>query len=213
MNTASTHHTSSTSHTQPLQREDALNLQKVTLRRALRAARDSLSAEEHVALSSAAATKLLEYAPFQTAKCILLTKAFGSEIDMAAIVKHALAAGKHVAMPRVVANTGSMALHLIDIGTVFVKSAVGIDEPPAFTPEIAASEIDFVIVPGLAFDSRGNRLGYGGGYFDRLLAAHPSAHRAAVAFDLQLVEVVPVATHDVKLDALFTADKELHFTR
>jgi 5-formyltetrahydrofolate cyclo-ligase len=64
---------------------------------------------------------------------------------------------------------------------------------------------DLIIVPGLAFDRQGHRLGYGGGYYDRFLPAHPEAHKIALCYDFQIVENLPLEPHDVQLDALLSA--------
>jgi 5-formyltetrahydrofolate cyclo-ligase len=70
---------------------------------------------------------------------------------------------------------------------------------------VAVEEIDLFVIPGLAFDQEGGRLGYGKGYFDRLLKhARPDALLAAVAFECQLFDAVPVLPHDVRVDAIVT---------
>jgi 5-formyltetrahydrofolate cyclo-ligase len=86
----------------------------------------------------------------------------------------------------------------------------GLLEPAPDFPEFAAHEIDVFMVPGLAFDKRGARVGYGGGYYDELAAyvrAHPDATNArfvGYAFDFQLVEACPAGEWDVPLDAIVT---------
>ena len=72
--------------------------------------------------------------------------------------------------------------------------------------KVHTGEIDFVIMPGLAFDQVKNRLGYGGGYYDRFLIKHPEAYLAAVFYPFQLVDRVPVEAHDVKMNTLIYPD-------
>ena len=79
----------------------------------------------------------------------------------------------------------------------------GLPEPRRFLP-VAGNELRVILVPGLAFDGAGNRLGRGGGYFDRLLAASPDAFRIALALESQILEHVPTAPHDVPMDAILT---------
>jgi 5-formyltetrahydrofolate cyclo-ligase len=75
---------------------------------------------------------------------------------------------------------------------------------------VAPEAIDWVLVPGVAFDPQGGRLGYGGGYYDRLLPLLPSmTRRVAGAFELQVVERVPAAPHDLRVDAVITELREL----
>jgi 5-formyltetrahydrofolate cyclo-ligase len=81
----------------------------------------------------------------------------------------------------------------------------GIAEPLPHCPPLAFEAVDWVLVPGVAFDTHGHRLGYGGGYYDRLLPLlRDDAHRVAGAFDLQIVDRVPIAPHDRPLDAILT---------
>jgi 5-formyltetrahydrofolate cyclo-ligase len=90
----------------------------------------------------------------------------------------------------------------------------GILEPGAHCALLDLASIDWVLVPGVAFDRAGRRLGYGGGYYDRLLPQlRPDAHRAAGAFELQLVERVPAAAHDVVMDALVTEKRSFTIAR
>ena len=81
----------------------------------------------------------------------------------------------------------------------------GLPEPDARCERVAASSIDWVLVPGIAFDRSGGRLGYGGGYYDRLLPALPArAARVAGAFSAQIVDAVPSAPHDITMDTVVT---------
>ena len=93
-----------------------------------------------------------------------------------------------------------------DIGTGYRD----IPEPLPACPRISRDAIDFVLVPGVAFDRRGRRLGYGGGYYDRLLPLlSPRAARVVGAFDLQLVDQVPAAAHDIAVEAIVTESRTL----
>jgi 5-formyltetrahydrofolate cyclo-ligase len=73
---------------------------------------------------------------------------------------------------------------------------------------IYKGNIDLVIMPGLAYDTELNRLGYGGGYYDRFLANHPDALKAAVLYPFQLIDKVPIAEHDVKMDELVLSTRQ-----
>ena len=83
----------------------------------------------------------------------------------------------------------------------------GIPEPAPGCARVDASDVDWVLVPGVAFDRTGARIGYGGGYYDRLLPMlPPRAARVAGAFSMQIVDEVPSAPHDITMDAVVTED-------
>jgi 5-formyltetrahydrofolate cyclo-ligase len=86
----------------------------------------------------------------------------------------------------------------------------GIPEPRVDCPRVAYDAVDFVLVPGVAFDPWGRRLGYGGGYYDRLLPLiSPQASRIAGIFELQFVDHVPSAPHDIAVDVIVTESRTL----
>ncbi len=84
----------------------------------------------------------------------------------------------------------------------------GIPEPRSSLPRVDPADVDWVLVPGVAFDLAGRRLGYGGGYYDRLLPLLPRATpRIAGAFELQIVDAIPAAPHDLRIDAFATPSR------
>jgi len=187
----------------------ALRAAKVALRQRVLAARDVLPAAAQAAASAAIGARILARVDFMSARAVLLTLPFGSEWDTIAVVRAALAAGKTVTMPRVDPATRTLVLHAIcDPARDVVAGYRDIPEPrPACLP-VSVDAIDFVLVPGVAFDRAGRRLGYGGGYYDRLLPLlQARAARVAGAFEVQLVDHVPAAPHDVAIDAVVTESR------
>jgi 5-formyltetrahydrofolate cyclo-ligase len=189
----------------------ALRAAKLALRQRVLAARDALPAAVRTAASAAIVGRFLARADFTCARAVLLTLPFGSEWDTLALVRAALAAGKAVAVPRVDKATRMLGLHAIrDPERDVVAGYRDIPEPRPGCPPISRDAIDFVLVPGVAFDRDGRRLGYGGGYYDRLLPLlSPRAPRVAGAFELQLVASVPAGAHDVAIDAIVTESRAL----
>jgi len=185
------------------------------MRQSLRAERDALPADARAAASASIVSRMLERADFAAAKTVLVTLPFRNEWDTRALVRAALEAGKRVAAPRVDDATRMLDLRAIsdpqrDVG----PSPQGIPEPLSHCPPIARDAIDFVVVPGLAFDREGHRLGYGGGFYDRLLPLlSPRVARVAGAFDLQVVPQVPVGPNDVPVHAIVTESRELSVRR
>ena len=177
--------------------------------------RDATPAEDRATASASIAASLLTREDFASSKTVLLTLPFGSEWDTRALLAAALARAKTVALPRV-----NLATRTLDICAITrlehdaVPGYRGIPEPCAHCAPLDVATIDWVLVPGVAFDSDGHRIGYGGGYYDRLLPLlRADARRVAAAFELQLVERVPAASHDVTVDAVVTEARSISIAR
>ena len=153
---------------------------------------------------------LLALPAYQSAQTILCTVSFGSEIDTRGVIDTALSQGKRVVLSRVNKDTQQLQLFYFDHQTVMEKNRQGIDEPHSDSTPAALADIPLILLPGLAFDQSGNRLGYGRGYFDKLLINSAAKH-VAIAFTSQLVEQVPTMPHDAKLNILITATQTQHF--
>jgi 5-formyltetrahydrofolate cyclo-ligase len=137
---------------------------------------------------------------------VLVTLPFGSEWDTRSLASAALASGKQLVVPRV--NTRTRMLELHAISDMVGQIALGyrdIPEPLPNLPRVEALAIDWVLVPGVAFSRDGFRLGYGGGYYDRLMSTmSPAAARVAGAFEIQVVARIPAAAHDLCVDQIVT---------
>ena len=200
---------SSFAHSPPT--ADALRDAKRALREGVLAARDSLPTEFRAAASAAIGKALAGRDDFATASTVLLTLPFGSEWDSRPLLLTALERGKTVVLPRVNATARTLELCRLTEPTQDVLPGYrGIPEPQSHCALIAADAIDWVLVPGVAFDTTGHRLGYGGGYYDRLLPQLRSdAVRIAGGYEIQLVDRVPAAPHDVPVQALATEVRTL----
>ena len=189
----------------------ALREAKLALREEVVARRDAVPADVRARASAAISARVASLPEFAAATTVLLTLAFRSEWDTRALVRAALAAGKVVAVPRVDAKARMLDLHaLTDPDRDVVTGHMGIPEPLPDRPRVPRDAIDFVLVPGVAFDLAGRRLGYGGGYYDRLLPLlSPDAQRVAGALELQLVERVPAAPHDVEVRTIVTETRTI----
>ena len=145
----------------------------------------------------------------------MVTLPFGSEWDTRPLLAAAVAQGKSVAVPRV--NNASRMLELYaitDPDRDVAPGFSGIPEPRAHCFPIVVAAVDWILVPGVAFDISGGRIGYGGGYYDRLLPLlRTEARRVAGAFELQIVDNVPAASHDLVVDAIVTERRVLEIAR
>jgi 5-formyltetrahydrofolate cyclo-ligase len=131
---------------------------------------------------------------------------FGSEIDTAAFVSDALSVGKTLVLPRVERGSRNLALHRVRNLEQELESGVwGIRQPRADCPAMDASSVEFVLVPGVAFTRHAERLGYGGGFYDRLIRGFaPRPALVAAAFELQVVAALPMTDTDQRVDRVIT---------
>ena len=190
---------------------DPLRLLKSELRKRVIAARDALDAAERRDLSSRITARLLALPSYRAARCVMAYMSLGSEVDTATFVADLRASGKDLVLPRVARDTRSLRLHRVrDLDTELAAGVWGIREPRADAcPEVAASAVDFILVPGVAFTARCERLGYGAGYYDRLIGA--LARRPALvvgAFGIQVVPEVPMTPSDQLVDLVITEDAQ-----
>ena len=150
---------------------------KDILRRQLRAARDAMPAAERCERDVCIAEHVRSLSCWRDAQVLLCYLSMGSEPETRPLIELAWREGKHVLLPRVVPDSPVLAWHYVDDFSHLARSAFGIFEPiPGVHPTCPFStmmelEGAVAIVPGIAFDRRGFRLGYGGGYYDRFLAA------------------------------------------
>jgi 5-formyltetrahydrofolate cyclo-ligase len=187
----------------------ALREAKRTLRAAVMQARDGLPDAVRRDASRRIAMRILGLSDYARARSLLLTLPFRSEWDAALIAQAALAAGKQVIMPRIDASARLLVLHRVQsLADDIVPGYRGIPEPRPALARAEPEEIDFALVPGVAFDATGARLGYGGGYYDRLLPLLGArVPRIAGAFDEQIVGAVPTAAHDLPVDLVATPSR------
>jgi len=168
--------------------------------------RDGLTVEERVERSAQIADRLnLLLADRLPAGAILgLYAAKGSEVDTSLIDAAARGRGLEVVYPRVVGDELPLAFHRVRIDEL-VASRFGLREPRAEVPGVALADIAAFVVPGLAFDRGGGRIGWGRGHYDATFAAaSPGALRIGLAFECQLIERVPREPHDVLVNNIIT---------
>ena len=180
-------------------------MDKTFLRQAILKKRDSLSRPEMQNKSRRAAGHLQQLEEFRRAVTLLVYLSFKKEVDTIPIIKTAWRLGKIVAVP--VCRPGKkLLLSQLNSLNELGEGAFGIQEPLfGYIRPVAAGQIDLAILPGVAFDLKGNRLGFGGGYFDRFLPLlRPDCPRLALAYDFQIVETLPAEEHAIKMDNIVT---------
>lgn len=180
-------------------------MDKAQLRQQMIAARKALGSEERATRSRMAQKALLEAEEWTRAACVLLYLPVRGEVETGLLAETALDQGKRLLLPRVEKAAHRLWLHVWS-GAVdeLIAGAYGISEPRPDLARVEPAEVDLVVVPGVAFDRHGNRLGYGGGYYDRALPGMERALKVGLGFAFQVVEGLPAEAHDVRLDGLAT---------
>jgi 5-formyltetrahydrofolate cyclo-ligase len=181
-----------------------LKARKRAIRRATIQGRDLLSASERSAKSEQITERLFAIPEVVGAGTVMVFWSFGSEVQTAALIERLHEAGKRVVLPRV--QEGEIAPVAYEPGDPVAATSFGAMEP-AGVELVPAEAVDVVIVPGVAFDRRGGRVGYGGGFYDRLFARAPAVPAIAVAFGVQLVDDVPQGRSDSRVDVIVTEDE------
>ena len=194
---------------------------RAQMRRSLAAltAGTSLFAGREIALSLQTDSRWAEWSAIALFSCL------PGEVDLSELASAARAAGKRIALPCTRAD-GTMEFREHRPDDPLVPARFGVLEPPREAPVLPPSQLDCVLIPGLAFDSRGGRLGRGAGYYDRALAeagtdrtstpdswggAAARPLRIGVGFALQVVDRVPMSSLDVRMDACITEAGWLEF--
>lgn len=177
---------------------------KERLRTELKARRTGLTAQELQVAGDAAARLVTGLPEWRQASTVCLYASFGGELPTDALMLLALLEGKRLLLPRVTDKT-RLTLHAVTDLADLRPSRLGIREPGSSAPVAALAEAGLILVPGLGFDGAGRRLGFGGGFYDRLLTKPPRrTFLLGHAHAFQLVTRLPEDPHDVKVKAVVT---------
>jgi 5-formyltetrahydrofolate cyclo-ligase len=178
--------------------------QKIALRSQIRARVKALSGEQRAVGSTQACELLARQPAWKRARLIFFYAPLPYEIDIWPLLSGALADGKTVALPRFDAATQRyVACQIQDVSRDLSHGKYGIREPDGHCIAVPPNRLDLVLVPGVAFDVHGRRLGRGKGFYDQMLASVRGT-TCGVAFDEQIVEAIPVEPHDVHLNCILT---------
>lgn len=162
--------------------------------------RKEASLEQMDIWSRQIAEKVFKTDLYQNAQTIYTYVAYNREVETRIIIEQAWADGKAVAVPRVEGDV--MHFYLIQSFDELEPGCMGIPEPVTSVP--AFDEQALMIMPGVAFDRKKNRIGYGGGFYDKYLEAHPSLGKLAVAFEFQFMDEVPTEPTDICPEMIVT---------
>lgn len=194
---------------------------KQSIRQSIIASRQKMAVAERAGFSRVITKRIMQLDAYKRANTVLAYMSFGAEFETAAWVQQALQDGKQVLLPRV--NTGTRQLELFQLGDLQQDVAPGVWDIPEPLPGRCRrvnelERIDFILLPGVAFARDGSRLGYGGGFYDKLLARiNPPATSplgqtvlAAAAFNMQVLKEIPQEATDRKVEWLLTESDVIH---
>jgi 5-formyltetrahydrofolate cyclo-ligase len=189
--------------------DSSKQISKADLRSGVQALIKKLPAEKRKADSAKLCANLKQQAFFQKANAILFFASLPEELDLWPLMNEMLAGKKLIALPCFDADSQSYQPRRIkDIHVEILSGKFGIREPAPTCIAIPLKDLDLVLVPGVAFDSSGHRLGRGRGFYDRLLQNFTGG-KIGIAFDEQMVEALPVETNDVKMDWMVTPTQRI----
>ena len=180
------------------------HLLRTQFREKRRALLPDLAGEKSLAITR----KLLELKEYKDASSVLFYVSKAEEVDTHDVIKEALASGKKVYLPKIKGDF-LMICPLLNYEDL-QPGEFGILEPCEPASPTQPKDIDLIVIPGVAFDKKGNRLGFGKGHYDRLLK-ETRGFKVGLAFDEQLLDELPVEEHDVPLDLLLTDSHTLTF--
>ncbi len=183
-------------------------VEKEALRQSVRQKINQLSSEDKAAQSNVIRLKIKELSGFKQSRMLLVYISTSMEVDTSGLIRDCFEKGMKIVVPKVSPTSRILTLREIQsLGDDQLEmGSFGILEPvDQKTNEVAVGDIDCVVVPGLAFDTSGNRLGRGKGYYDRLLSSlSPGVCRIGLAFDCQYVNMVPTEPHDIPVQIVLT---------
>lgn len=167
---------------------------------------NNLSREEKLARDELIFSKVIESSYYKNSQSLFVFVSYKNEVDTHRIIKHALSQGKKVAVPVILSIKEGMVAVTINSFQELKENKYGILEPPLIETNIIAPQaIDLVLVPGVAFDEKGGRVGYGAGMYDRYLVHIKSdTPKLALAYKFQVLPQAPMEAFDVRLDGIIT---------
>lgn len=177
-------------------------MNKQELRRAIRERKRAMTEEEIVERSNALAEKFYNSPAYQAASTIYGYLPYNQEVRTVPMLQRALDEGKRVAVPKVYGE--EMRFIYLDDLTQVSKGYAGIPEPIADAP-VADDKRALVLMPGLAFDPQGHRIGYGGGFYDRFLAQEPHHPTLALCYEFQMQAHLDTEEFDIPVDTVLWA--------
>ncbi|MBP3683896.1 MAG: 5-formyltetrahydrofolate cyclo-ligase [Oscillospiraceae bacterium] len=177
-------------------------MDKKELRATIRARKRAMTEEEIISRSEALGRIFLQSEAYKSARTIYGYLPYNQEVRTVPMLEQALKDGKRVAVPKCYGDEMRF-IYMDDLSKV-EKGYANIPEPIADGP-IADDETALVLMPGLAFDPQGHRIGYGGGFYDKFLSAEPNHPTLALCYEFQMLPALETEEHDIPVDTVLWA--------
>lgn len=181
--------------------------QKAEIRKQVLAARRGLGREEVIRSSRIILEKAEKYLDLAQMDLYLYASC-QNEVDTMQLIKDCLSRKQKIALPRVCEDGIHMKFYYITSLNDLTAGYKGIPEPGLYCEPAAENRQKIILVPGVAFDKKGNRIGYGKGFYDRYLKEHEFIKKMGIAFEMQVLEEIPGEPDDVQMDMVITEQTE-----
>lgn len=183
---------------------------KKQLREQIIKRRKSLTSSEVIKDSDLIKRRLFKTTWYKNARCILFYVSYNNEVNTHDMIKETLKSGKKVIVPIINLEKKTLTLSRLENWDDLHPCTYSILEPKDHcVRHTSLSSIDLCIIPGVVFDCKGNRIGHGGGYYDRLFQKKCHAHRIGLAYEFQIVQTIPHEPHDVKVNRIITEKRTI----
>lgn len=178
---------------------------KSAIRKELLMKRKTLLPDQVEKKSSQILSRLISLGILERPQVVMCYMDFRNEVQTGALIEYLLSQDKIVVLPKVNPETNELDLFQVEGFKDMVISKMGIQEPADHLQSVLPTDIDLILAPGVAFDLNGYRMGYGAGFYDKLLTIiRPDCAVIGLSFDLQVVDVLPIESHDQPMDAVLT---------
>ncbi len=195
-----------------MEKESIVQREKDLTRQRIIKLRNGLTPQELREKSILVEDKLFGINQFKQASVAMFYVSFRNEVHTPSMISRAIRAGKKVGIPIVCKDEGRLLIsELHDMDGELQPGSFGVLEPkPQFIRPMKLQQIEAVVLPGVAFDESGRRLGYGGGYYDRLLQSAGNKLLVGLAYEFQIVSALPGLDHDVGVNLVVTEQRIIY---
>ncbi|MCH5585407.1 5-formyltetrahydrofolate cyclo-ligase [Shimazuella sp. AN120528] len=182
-------------------------MKKQTIRKDMIALRTKMSSPDRIQASRKICEKIKQLPIYQEATSILAYFAVRNEVSLYPLFEDAWRSGKRVSLPSM--EQDKIVPRLFTTPSALETGDFHIMEPDKSCEKIDITKLDLVLVPGVAFDRKGYRLGFGKGHYDRFFEKLPDVYKCGIAYDEQIVETIYPEVHDIPMDFVLTPNKEI----